>query len=135
MTTNPERWRQRLQNLNSAYEHLRVACLQETYNKLEEAGLIQTFEFTFELAWKAMKDRLEFEGYELRSPRETIRRAFEMNLIDDADPWLKALESRNLFNHTYNDELAKEAIALVKNTLEPMLRQCVERLNGLTEKP
>ncbi len=135
MTINPDRWQQRRQNLNSAYGHLKAACAQKTYSKLEEAGLIQTFEFTFELAWKAMKDRLEFEGYEIRSPRETIRRAFEMKLIDDAEPWLKALESRNLFNHTYSDELAEEAIDLIKKTLEPMLRQCVERLNKLTGQP
>ena len=96
-----DRWKQRLQNLNKAMKRLEEACDQDEYSELETAGLVQTYEFTFELAWKTMKDRLTFEGYDVKSPRETIKKAFEMSLIADADEWLEALETRNLFNHTY----------------------------------
>jgi nucleotidyltransferase substrate binding protein (TIGR01987 family) len=130
---NEQRWLQRLQNLNKAYTRLEKACDQLEYNELEVAGLVQTFEFTFELCWKTLKDKLLFEGYEVNSPREVIKKAFEMTLIENVHDWLEALESRNLFNHTYEDEIAQQAIDLIQNKYEPMLKECVEKLNGLTK--
>ncbi|MBI2431775.1 MAG: nucleotidyltransferase substrate binding protein [Candidatus Hydrogenedentes bacterium] len=129
--SNANRWLQRLQNLNKAYARLVEACKQEDYSDLEAAGLIQTYEFTFELAWKTMKDKLSFEGYEVRSPRETIRKAFEMELIPDVDAWLEALDSRNLLSHTYDEPTASEAVALIKGKFAPMLQASVEVLNRL----
>jgi nucleotidyltransferase substrate binding protein (TIGR01987 family) len=80
-----------------------------------------------------LKDKLTFEGYEVNSPRETIKKAFEMELLTDVDGWLDALGSRNLFSHTYEDDIAKQAIALIKEKLEPMLRSCVGKLNELAK--
>ena len=131
--SNENRWIQRLQNLNKAFKRLEDACDQDEYNELEVAGLVQTYEFTFELCWKTLKDKLTFEGYEVNSPRETIKKAFEMELVTDVDQWLEALESRNLFSHTYEDDIAKQAIALIKEKLEPMLRVCVGKLNELAK--
>ena len=71
--SNENRWHQRLQNLNKAFQRLEAACAQEKCNDLEIAGLVQTYEFTFELCWKTMKDKLTFEGYTVASPRETIK--------------------------------------------------------------
>ena len=135
MTTmsNENRWRQRLQNLNKAFKRLEDACDQDEYNELEIAGLIQTYEFTFELCWKTLKDKLTFEGYEVNSPREVIKKAFEMELITDVDQWMEALESRNLFTHTYEEEIAKQAAALIKEKLEPMLHAGVVKLNELAK--
>jgi len=73
LALNPLRWKQRLENLQKAQLRLVKACSQETYNDLELAGLIQTFEFPFELTWKTLKDLLEFEGYDAASPRSVIR--------------------------------------------------------------
>lgn len=127
--SNQERWLQRLQNLNKAYRRLQDACAKPEYTELEIAGLVQTYEFTFELAWKTLKDRLLFEGYEVNSPREVIKKAFEMGIIAGVDQWLEALDSRNLFSHTYDNAIAQEAVEAIKTKLEPMLRACVERLN------
>jgi nucleotidyltransferase substrate binding protein (TIGR01987 family) len=127
--SNENRWLQRLQNLNKAYQRLKTACGQADYNELEVAGLVQTYEFTFELCWKTLKDKLTFEGYEVNSPREVIKKSFEMELLTDVDQWLEALESRNLFTHTYDDQIAKQATVLIKDKLEPMLRACIARLN------
>jgi nucleotidyltransferase substrate binding protein (TIGR01987 family) len=131
--SNENRWIQRLQNLNKAFKRLEEACDQEEYNELEVAGLVQTYEFTFELCWKTLKDKLTFEGYAVNSPRETINKAFEMELLTDVDEWLEALESRNLFSHTYEHDIAQQAIALIKDKFEPMLRACVEKLNELAK--
>lgn len=127
--SNENRWLQRLQNLNKAFKRLQDACDQDDYSELEVAGLVQTYEFTFELCWKTLKDKLTFEGYEVNSPREVIKKAFEMSLLTDVDQWLEALESRNLFSHTYDSAIAEQAIALIKEKLEPMLRACVAKLN------
>jgi nucleotidyltransferase substrate binding protein (TIGR01987 family) len=125
MTNNDEiRWRQRLQSFEKANAQLQKACALESYSDLELAGLVQTYEFTFELAWKTMKDLFSYEGYEVASPRETIRQAFAAQVITDVDLWLEALDSRNRLSHTYDSAIAEEAEDLVKHRYAPM----VERL-------
>jgi nucleotidyltransferase substrate binding protein (TIGR01987 family) len=128
---NPDRWRQRLQNLNKAFGRLQAACAQVDYNELEVSGLVQTYEFTFELCWKTMRDKLVFEGYTANSPREAIQKAFQMELITDAVRWLEALESRNLFSHTYDEAISRQAIVLIKEKYAPMIGDCVDKLNVL----
>ncbi|WP_342774217.1 nucleotidyltransferase substrate binding protein [Aquibacillus sediminis] len=51
--------------------------------ELERAGIIQFFETTFELAWKVLKDYLEAEGYVAKSPRDSIKQAFQAEIIED----------------------------------------------------
>ena len=41
-----------------------------------QADLIQTYDFTFELAWKTLKEYLEEEGFNTPSPKKVIRQAF-----------------------------------------------------------
>ena len=131
--SNENRWLQRLQNLNKAFKRLEDACAQDDYSELEVAGLVQTYEFTFELCWKTLKDKLTYEGYEVNSPREVIKKAFEMELLTGVDQWLEALDSRNLFSHTYDNAIAMQATALIKEKIEPMLRACVAKLNELAK--
>jgi len=131
MTNRSEiRWRQRLENLGKAMSQLDSACSHEKYSDLERAGLVQTFEFTFELAWKTLKDLLNFEGFDVNTPREAIRQAFESGYLNesDAEMLLDALEKRNLLTHTYHEETALEAESLIKNRYAPVLRGLLERL-------
>lgn len=128
------RWLQRLQNLNKAYARLVTACAQEHYNDLELAGLVQTHEFTFELAWKTLKDLLTYQGYTVNSPRETIKLAFTEGLITDAEEWLRAMETRNLFAHTYEEKLSEEATRLIRAHFFPMLSAVTEKLNELAAR-
>ena len=71
------RWQQRLANFRKALLQLEAACDLEEYSDLERAGLVQTFEFSFELGWKTLKDLLFYGGFDERTPRDVIRRAFE----------------------------------------------------------
>lgn len=128
------RWLQRLQNLNKAYARLEKACAQGEYNELELAGLIQTYEFTFELSWKTLKDLLTYQGYTVNSPRDTIKLAFTEGLLTDAEEWLNAMETRNLFAHTYDEELSTEAQELVRARFFPMLSAVVAKLNTLAAR-
>ncbi|NCB55562.1 MAG: nucleotidyltransferase [Epsilonproteobacteria bacterium] len=94
-----------------------------TWNEIEKAGLIQFFEVGFELAWKVMKDYLVAEGYEVKSPRESIKQAFQHGLIDDGALWLEALEKRNLSAHTYDETILDELEKLIVHTYYPMMEK------------
>ena len=125
-----DRWLERLDSLNRAMAKLDEACAKEEYTELERAGLIQTFEFSFELAWKTLRDKLYHAGYDLNSPRATLKQAFRDGMIEEIDEWLRALDSRNLFTHAYNESMAREAVALIKESFHPMLIALVQRLNA-----
>ena len=124
------RWKQRYQNYTGALTELENALLQQEYTVLERFGLIQLFEVSFELAWKTLKDLLFYEGYDVTSPRDVIRQAFANGLIQNGESWLKALDSRNLFAHTYNSELAQKAIDNIRKEYAPFLLALRDDLKG-----
>lgn len=128
------RWKQRFQNFDKAFKRLADAILiirKDPDNVLLQAGLIQTYEFAFELAWKTLKDYLEMEGFTVPSPRATLRQAFQCGYIQQGDVWLKALNDRNLTAHTYDDEVAKEVIADIQQTYYFLLKDLHQWLMGL----
>lgn len=97
------RWKQRFENFNKAYTLLGKYSSKKNLSELEQAGIIQFFEMTFELALKVLKDYLEADGYMVKSPRETIKQAFQNELINDGHIWMEALSVRNLTTHTYDE--------------------------------
>lgn len=136
MANNDEnRWMQRLENLEKANRQLTAACRLKKYSELELAGLIKSYEMTFELAWKTLKDLLFYEGYEVKSPREAVLKAFEAEILDDSKPWLEALQSRNLMSHTYDAEAAAEAERLIKGSYAPMIDGLIAALRSRKAKP
>ena len=78
-------------------------------SELEKEGLIQRFEYTFELAWKTLQDLLIFRGYEITpDPNYVLKKSFEDGLITDHDGWRKMAKARNITAHTYNEEDANK---------------------------
>ena len=73
-------------------------------------GVIQRFEFTFDLAWKVMKDILvkhyAITGFVAGSPREVLRESFKADLISD-DTWMTMLQVRNELAHDYDCDVVK----------------------------
>ncbi len=133
MVGNPDRWKQRLQNLQKAHQRLEKACAQEEYSELELAGLIQTFEFSFELIWKTLKDLLEFEGFDdVASPRSAIRTALEARhlSVEQCEVLLDALTKRNLLTHTYDEENAQEAQMLIIEQYAPVITEITRYLEN-----
>ena len=99
------RWRQRFENFDKAFQQLTYAInLFDSLSVLEKEGLIQRFEYTFELAWKTIKDYLEANDVDAKFPREVIKEGFHFEIIDDGDVWMDLLEKRNLLAHTYDEE-------------------------------
>lgn len=118
------RWRQRYQNLERAYKQLDEAMSRvEQLSNLEKEGLIQRFEYTFELAWKTLKDYLESQEVTAGYPREVIKSAFHYGLIKDGEVWMDMLEKRNLMAHTYDEARLKMAVDKIKNEYYDALKQ------------
>lgn len=107
------RWKQRFDNLQSAYLRLQQAITanqQAPDNQLIQMALIKSFEMTFELSWKTMKDYLKYNGIDVKLPREIIKQAFATDLITDGQLWIDMLEDRNLMAHTYDEARALDAV-------------------------
>ena len=124
------RWQQRLDSFGKALRQLESACSQDEYTDLERAGLVQMFEFTMELAWKTLKDLLFYEGFETKTPRETLRRAFEAGYLteDETEALLDALAKRSPLSHIYDERTAEEAERLIKDGFAPAFRALHDRL-------
>lgn len=99
------RWIYRFRNFTRAYNRLVEALDRDALDDLQREGMIQRFEYAFELAWKTIKDRLAYEGTQVESatPRPVIRTAFQSGLIDDGQTWIDMLEHRNVMSHQYNE--------------------------------
>ena len=100
-------------------DHDRLVSLRTALGRLDDAlaqpktewtrdSAIQRFEFTFELAWKAVATVAQAHGVEARSPREPFKQAFALGWVTDEDVWLRMLDDRNRTTHTYNEAVAEE---------------------------
>jgi nucleotidyltransferase substrate binding protein (TIGR01987 family) len=95
-------------------------------------GLVQTFEFTYELAWNTIKDYLENEGFgEFQGSKQVIRAAFQAKLIDNAEQWMESVKKRNLTSHTYNSFILDEGIDFITKTFAPLVIKLYEDLKKL----
>ncbi len=92
-------------------------------------GVIQRFEFTFELSWKSLKEYLEEQGLHLESPfpKPVFKAAYAANLISDEQVWLSMLLSRNLTSHVYDDAQATQVAAAIRDHYLPALRALAGR--------
>jgi nucleotidyltransferase substrate binding protein (TIGR01987 family) len=122
------RWKQRFSNYERSFNELSQAVARGSYDKLSQAGLIQMFELTFELAWKTLKDKLEYDGLKANSPRETIKLAFQNNYIRNGEIWIEALDNRNLLAHTYDEAKSNEARDLIRGKYFFLLKDLHEFL-------
>lgn len=123
--TDDIRWKQRFRNLDKALASLTAAgpaLAADPGNVLMQAGIIQMFEFTFELAWKTLKDYLESEGFQVSSPKATLRQAVQCGYIADGELWMEALQCRNTTTHTYDEQFAAQVADDITRRYTPMLR-------------
>jgi nucleotidyltransferase substrate binding protein (TIGR01987 family) len=125
------RWEQRFSNLKKAFAQLEKAVQMPSYSDLEREGLIQRFEYTYELSWNTLKDFLEFRGNTgIIGSKDAIRLAYEVGLITGADSWMRMVNSRTLTSHTYNEETAIEITELIKEEYYFLFKRLIERLEA-----
>lgn len=130
------RWQQRFKNYLSALKTLAEAVdlsRQRPLSNLEQQGLIQAFEFTHELAWKVLKDYLEYQGLvDIVGSRDASRLAFQNGLVEDGDAWMKMIEARNLTSHTYNLAVAQAVVESILTRFYPAFSLMAARFGQLT---
>lgn len=121
------RWLQRYGNYHRACR--RILDVTESggspadLSELEMEGLIQRFEYTFELGWKVLQDLLKYKGYEfMQGPNGTLRKAFEDGLIADHDGWRRMAMARVTTSHTYNEGEAAEVVRQIYHVFAPLLK-------------
>jgi nucleotidyltransferase substrate binding protein (TIGR01987 family) len=115
------RWKQRFQNFCDAFAHLKNAVTKvKNPSDLEKEGTIQRFEFTHELAWKVMKDFLEYDGISgINGSRSATREAFNKGIISNGQIWMDMIESRNKTVHTYLEEILEKEYKLIVENYYP----------------
>lgn len=131
MSNQDIRWKQRFQNFEKAFHLLENAIQIPNPDITQKAGLIQFFEICFESSWNLMREYLEEQGIqELRYPRESIKKAYEMGLIQDGHLWLKALEARNSTSHTYDEAAADQVVDSIKSSYHIILVALYNKLKS-----
>ncbi len=117
------RWKQRFGNYLRAVRVLQSAvelAATRPLSDLEQQGLIQSYEFTHELAWKLLKDYLEEQGFtNLIGSKNATREAFKNGLITDGESWMAMIDDRNLTSHTYDKETAGDIVARILQRYAP----------------
>ena len=127
------RWKQRFVNFEKSFQTLERTVAIEHPSEAERGGLIQFFEMAFELAWKTLKDFLEADGYQVKSPRDVLKQAFQSEIIEDGHTWIEALDDRNLAAHTYNEETALQIEKLIRDQYFPAIASLYQKLKQEAE--
>lgn len=116
-----------MQKLENAFSRLKGG-VEVAKDELDKDGVIQRFEFTFELLWKTLKMFLEYQGIDVKSPRDSLKEAFRMGLIDDEEIYLDMLEDRNLTSHIYDEEVSEEIFKRIKSRYVQLFEKVLKKL-------
>lgn len=127
------RWIQRYNSFHKACQRIleitESSRKQNELSELEMEGLIQRFEYTFELAWKVLQDFLRYKGYEtISGPNPVLLKAFEDGLLIDHDAWRRMAKARNTTSHTYNEGDAGKIVENIYKEYSVLLKQLDNRL-------
>ncbi len=113
--------------LADAFKQLKTGA-EKAKSELEKDGVIQRFEFTFELFWKALKIFLQRQGVIAKTPRDCFKEAFRIDLLEDESTFLDMLEDRNLTAHIYNKETSEKILKRIKDKYINAIGQTINKL-------
>lgn len=132
------RWKQRFNNYLKALQTLEEAYVlaqARPLSKLEQQGLIQSFEFTHELAWNVFKDYLSDKGISgLIGSKDATRSAFKNGLIAEGDDWMAMIADRNLSSHTYDQETAQTIASHILERYYPAFKNMAGKFSALAQQ-
>jgi nucleotidyltransferase substrate binding protein (TIGR01987 family) len=119
-----------LTNLERGFAALESYAALPVQNQRDKAGLIQGFEFTFELFWKTFQKLAPASGLEASSPREALMAGMKLRFItpEESPHWSQMLLDRNLTSHTYNASVADQLLERLLRDYMPCFRAALERL-------
>ena len=127
-----KRYEEQKENFRRALNRLNEA-LEVEATELEIDGILHRFEFTFELAWKTMKDCLENQGMvgKIGSPREILKESFSAGLIDNGEVWMDMMLSRNELSHLYDEETSREIYDDIKERYIIEINKLINKLDNI----
>ena len=123
-----KRFEERKDDLKKATNKLNEA-LRGDASDLEIDGILHRFEFTFELAWKTMKDCLE--ELPIMENREIIKEAFSVGLIDNGEVWIDMMLSRNELSHLYDEETSRKIYDNIKEIYILEINKLIQKLDTI----
>ncbi len=118
-----------LRRLRQAFERLEEG-VRQAQDPLERDGVIQRFEFTFELLWKTLKRILEYYGVICAGPRPCIKESFRQGLLPDDEILLDMLDDRNQTSHIYDEELAETIFQRIREVYVPAIARILQHLEA-----
>lgn len=98
--------------------------------ELEIDGVIQRFEFTFELIWKTLKLFLLDQGIRAVSPREAFKESFRFGIIKDQETFLNIISDRNNTVHIYNEEKSREIFQRIKEEYLLVIKNLISEIES-----
>ena len=119
-----------MKTLSNALGRLDEA-VAEPPSSIQSDAVLQRFEFTFELCWKALRIYLaEAEGIEVSSPKGTLKAAFRQRLIQETEEQLffQMLEDRNKSTHVYDERESLEIFTRVRGSHLPSMKALLSRM-------
>ncbi len=126
-----ERWKERFKSYSKALSQLESALQQKRFSVLEKDGVIKRFEFTFELAWKTLQDKLYDEGYlTTKGPKPVIKQAFSNGMITDGQAWIDMLTDRNNSTHLYDESAAVSIFDRIQTIYYNLLQELKLKLEN-----
>ena len=129
---NDIRWKQRFDNYQKALMQFTKFIEKGELSELEEQGIIKAFEYTYELAWKVIKDYYEEQGeVSIQGRRDALRLAFQRGLITDGDNWMNMIKSRIASVHTYNLEVAQQINQDIHDIYFQLFTELKEKMESL----
>ncbi|VAX37106.1 Protein of unknown function DUF86, Caur_2869 group [hydrothermal vent metagenome] len=130
------RWTQRLNQYNKALKSLLKdieLAAERTLSDIEQRGLIQAFEYTYELSWNVIKDFYQSIGEtEIQGSKDAFRLAFKRGLVSNTS-LIETVKSRQLTSHTYNEETANEIYCDVVNKYHEAFQELADNLQKQKE--
>ena len=124
----PERLKELQEDFAKVYARLGEAVREDlSKGSIVIDGAIQRFEFTFELAWKLLCARLQYNGIEADTPRAAVKEAYKAGMIVDGDGWIDMLEDRNRTSHIYDEKTAKVIYKKICAQHYPLLGELVAK--------
>jgi nucleotidyltransferase substrate binding protein (TIGR01987 family) len=117
-----------IKKLKNAHQKLKEG-IKQAKDELDKDGVMQRFEFTFELLWKALKLYLQHQGIIVKTPRDSLVEAFRIGLIDDEKIFLDMLEDKNNTSHIYDEETSEKIFSRIKKNYQAEITKVIELLD------
>jgi nucleotidyltransferase substrate binding protein (TIGR01987 family) len=132
--TQEIRWPQRFRPYQVALFQLAKTIDMSPLSEIEQLGLIKAFEITCDLAWNLMRDYFVFHGVtNITDARESVRAAYEKNIISDGDTWMEMVKSQNMTAHSYNPEVIDLLSEKIITSFYPLFQDFHDKMRDLID--